>query len=256
MYTVTCAIVVGDTDAEVDAAVAFLLRGAWKNAPGVVYRLQATADEVLRTFSFLVASSLHNPLRSAREGRQLPHRILPFLYLGDYDSARNPLLPSLNITHIVNASGGFENHFPERMQYLNVDVWDSPEAEIERHFDATVAFVDQARARNGACLIHCAAGVSRSTTLTLAYLMVREKMSLRQAFIHTKSIRTIVCPNSGFVQKLVDFEIRVFGAPSVAVPKSLSSEERYFGLSLGELIVQDMEKQGPVEAATKDLLLT
>lgn len=82
------------------------------------------------------------------------------------------------------------------------------------------------------------AGVSRSTSLVLAYMMAREKMTLRDAFVHTKKIRKFVSPNSGFVAQLIAFEKNVHGQISVSVP------ERGIWLSLPELIRRDIEMSG------------
>lgn len=60
-----------------------------------------------------------------------------------------------------------------------------------------------------------AAGVSRSTTLVLAYLMKIEKMTLAEAYKHVKGIRPVIDPNYGFKQQLMDYEKSLFGKNSV-----------------------------------------
>ncbi|KAG8227633.1 hypothetical protein J437_LFUL008710 [Ladona fulva] len=64
-------------------------------------------------------------------------------------------------------------------------------------------------------LVHCVAGVSRSAALCLAYLMKYERMSLRKAFVHLRSKRPSVRPNTGFFQQLIAYERRLFGRSSV-----------------------------------------
>jgi hypothetical protein len=49
----------------------------------------------------------------------------------------------------------------------------------------------------GRVLVHCAAGVSRSATVVLGYLMSRHEMNLSAAVDHLKAIRPWVCPNAG-----------------------------------------------------------
>ena len=112
-----------------------------------------------------------------------------------------------------------------------------------------VAFVDQARAEKRKVLIHCAAGISRSTTLLLVYLMARLDMSLRDAFLLVKRRRPIVCPNSGFVKQLIHYETRLRGAPSVALPSEISSY-----ITLQDLIRDDLLKQGPLDEDVRDVL--
>ena len=43
-------------------------------------------------------------------------------------------------------------------------------------------------------LVHCMAGVSRSATLVIAFLMLTRKLSLNEAFRVVKSRRKIVIP--------------------------------------------------------------
>jgi hypothetical protein len=55
--------------------------------------------------------------------------------------------------------------------------------------------------------VACAAGISRSATLVLAYLMKREGLSLPVACTLVRSVRPIVQPNHGFMWQLVEFEV-------------------------------------------------
>ena len=55
-------------------------------------------------------------------------------------------------------------------------------------------------------LIHCAAGVSRSASFTIAYFMKAKKMNYKTAFLLVKKGRLCVQPNEGFVQQLLEYE--------------------------------------------------
>jgi len=46
--------------------------------------------------------------------------------------------------------------------------------------------------------VHCYAGVSRSATIVIAYLMAEMNMGFMDAFSFTKSKRFVVFPNFGF----------------------------------------------------------
>jgi hypothetical protein len=70
--------------------------------------------------------------------------------------------------------------------------------------------VDEAKNNGGRTLVACAAGVSRSATLVLAYLMKREGLSLPVACTLVRSVRPIVQPNHGFMWQLVEFEVIIF----------------------------------------------
>jgi len=51
-------------------------------------------------------------------------------------------------------------------------------------------------------LIHCRAGISRSSSMVIAYLMLKTGMSYFQVFEFVQSKRPIVNPNPGFVEQL------------------------------------------------------
>jgi hypothetical protein len=55
-------------------------------------------------------------------------------------------------------------------------------------------------------LVHCRAGVSRSAAVVVAYVMHHKQWSLQQALDHVRARRPIVCPNRGFMQKLVELD--------------------------------------------------
>lgn len=62
-------------------------------------------------------------------------------------------------------------------------------------------------------LVHCVVGVSRSATLVLAYLMLRQQMSLRQAVITVRQHRWVF-PNRGFLHQLCQLDQKLRGAGS------------------------------------------
>lgn len=67
-------------------------------------------------------------------------------------------------------------------------------------------FTDSVKDRNGKVLVHCQAGVSRSATICLAYLMFTVKIGLEAAFEHVKSRRSVISPNLNFMSQLKNFE--------------------------------------------------
>ena len=73
--------------------------------------------------------------------------------------------------------------------------------------------------RDERVLVHCAAGVSRSSTVSLSYLVAKEGMSLREAWFLLSSKRKIAEPNSGFWEALINFEKEKRGEATVTMQK-------------------------------------
>jgi len=59
-------------------------------------------------------------------------------------------------------------------------------------------------------LFHCYAGVSRSSSVAIAYLMVVYNFPLRRALEMAQTRRPIVKPNPGFIKALQEFEQKFF----------------------------------------------
>lgn len=57
--------------------------------------------------------------------------------------------------------------------------------------------------------MHCQAGVSRSPTIVIAYLMRQFGISTNEAFNKVREMRPIVAPNIVFMSQLMDYESRL-----------------------------------------------
>ena len=154
-----------------------------------------------------------------------------FLFLSDMHGAKDPeTVARLGITHVVNATNGanrnyhaHSDHGARRVQYLNPPIEDDEGAAIEQAFAPVFEFVQQGHKVRGRVLIHCLCGVSRSATLTIAYLMQAEEMSLKEAFALVKARRPMVAPNPHFAHALLAHERKLFPARTPA--NTLSVED-------------------------------
>lgn len=68
---------------------------------------------------------------------------------------------------------------------------------------------DSVKDSNGRVLVHCQAGISRSATICLAYLMKKKRVCLDEAFEFVKQRRSIISPNFSFMGQLLQFESQV-----------------------------------------------
>ncbi|CAG8595694.1 5153_t:CDS:1 [Paraglomus brasilianum] len=92
-------------------------------------------------------------------------------------------------------------------KYLKIRIADMPSARISEHFDGCIKFIESAKENGGRVLVHCQAGVSRSTSIVIAFLMHSQRISYEQAFCIVKQKRQVVKPNAGFVRQLREFEV-------------------------------------------------
>ena len=92
-----------------------------------------------------------------------------------------------------------------------MEIEDQVAENITPFLNQGVEFIHEAKTAGKNILVHCIQGMSRSTTMVLGYLMKHEKMSLKNAWEHTKGIRRIVKPNPSFVKALMAYELELFG---------------------------------------------
>ncbi|KAF8560749.1 hypothetical protein P879_02652 [Paragonimus westermani] len=142
-----------------------------------------------------------------------PSPILPHLVLGSQlDAMSATTCRQYGITHVINVSvdGAAPTHIPPE-NFYRVPVNDNHTDRIQPFFAEAFLFIDKVKANQGRALIHCSAGISRSPTLAIAYLMYSCKMPMRKAYDVIKAGRATVAPNFNFLGQLLDFEHELFG---------------------------------------------
>ncbi|XP_028026466.1 dual specificity protein phosphatase 14 [Bombyx mandarina] len=96
-----------------------------------------------------------------------------------------------------------------------VPLLDTPNSDMLPYMDRVADLINEVVTNGGVVLIHCVAGVSRSVTLCLAYLVKWQKMTLRDAYHYLKIRRPQIRPNTGFFKQLIKFEERLFSEATV-----------------------------------------
>ncbi|XP_014841283.1 PREDICTED: dual specificity protein phosphatase 16 [Poecilia mexicana] len=137
-----------------------------------------------------------------------PTRILPHLYLGcQRDVLNKELMEQNDIAFVLNASNTCPKpDFVPESHFLRVPVNDSFCEKILPWLDRSLDFIEKAKASDGRVLVHCLAGISRSATIAIAYIMKRMDMSLDEAYRFVKEKRPTISPNFNFLGQLLDFE--------------------------------------------------
>jgi dual specificity phosphatase 12 len=137
-------------------------------------------------------------------------QILPFLYLGGVDAvADTQCVVNQGIRAVVCCLRELEfptKEFSKDLEYYRVDVEDMSREPIELFFPEATEFIHSWISREQPVLVHCRAGVSRSASVVMSYLVTYQGYSLHDAFFLVRSHRSIVSPNLGFMEKLCEYE--------------------------------------------------
>lgn len=166
---------------------------------GSRYRIEANGVEQKTTpspFGFVVDTK---PDREAA-------CILPeFLYVGAQDSVDERNINEHFITHILSV--GIEVPVVQAdVQHCFVPCLDLPETSLVTNvLPFSNSFLEQVKRSNGRVLVHCNAGVSRSASVVIGYLIAHERMSYADALALVRRKRPCCRPNDGFAKQLIDF---------------------------------------------------
>jgi protein-tyrosine phosphatase len=73
-------------------------------------------------------------------------------------------------------------------------------------FDECFLYIENIRLQSRRIFIHCNAGISRSPTIVIAYVMKHLKVDFEHAFKLVKETRLTINPNAGFLSQLKDYD--------------------------------------------------
>ncbi|KAJ4977699.1 hypothetical protein NE237_008479 [Protea cynaroides] len=155
-------------------------------------------------------------------------KVADHIYLGGDSVAKNrDILRQNGITHVLNCVGFVcPEYFKSDLVYKTLWLQDSPSEDITSILYDVFDYFEDVREQGGKVLVHCCQGVSRSTSLVIAYLMWREGQSFDDAFQFVKQARGIANPNMGFACQLLQCQKRVH-----AIPLSPSSVLRIYRMA-------------------------
>lgn len=135
----------------------------------------------------------------------VPQEMLPVkgLFLGSVQSSFNrEFLKEHNVTTILTVSDKIKPPFPDEFKYELIEIRDDDETNIKPAFRKGIKLIDLVLGNNEGILVHCAAGVSRSASVVIAYVMHKLKIPYEKALPVVRSHRPCVTPNSEFAIQL------------------------------------------------------
>jgi len=148
----------------------------------------------------------------------------PSLYLGPCSAASNKTFLSTNEITQVLSVGSTPAQNIDGVIYHRLALNDTPSSSISKASDEACKIIDSVirvgtskSKEKGKILVHCSAGISRSPTLVVAYLMRSHNMPLKAALGLVLKARPQVSPNPGFLQQLKRLEEELYGHISLDV---------------------------------------
>ena len=94
----------------------------------------------------------------------------------------------------------------DSIAYHWVMAFDYEKQDFLSYFEETNQIIALAQITNRPVLVHCMAGMSRSATIVIAYIMNKYRKPFREALELVQRKRSIVEPNSGFKRQLRLYE--------------------------------------------------
>eukprot|EP01084_Bolivina_argentea_P008246 15441_1 len=112
--------------------------------------------------------------------------------------------------------------FSDKIKYIDIKISDLEDENIFQHIDKVVKFIDNAlneendnkdnkdeekeNTNKNRVLVHCEYGISRSSSMVIAYLMYKNKWDFKKTKTFVKSKRPQISPNDGFVKQLKQYQ--------------------------------------------------
>jgi protein-tyrosine phosphatase len=134
---------------------------------------------------------------------ELATKIQHNMWISGYIPSYNKeFLKRNSIKRIVRCFEDNGEHRFSNIKYLVIPATDTVDYKISKHFEDAINFISEGVKYNEAILIHCHAGISRSATIVLVYLMCLG-YPLIDAYKLLQYNRPFVRPNDGFTKQLI-----------------------------------------------------
>lgn len=146
-------------------------------------------------------------------------KLKEFLYLSGVAAITEHRLKKYGITHVLNTAIELKDfQYPSGVtDVLRVEMMDKSSENLLKYIDQCIDYIHMVKTNGGRVLVHCVAGMSRSVSVCLAFLVKYEEMTLKAAYDHIFNERRFIHPNEGFWQSLILFEEQITSYNTVEV---------------------------------------
>ncbi|XP_069741063.1 serine/threonine/tyrosine-interacting-like protein 1 isoform X2 [Narcine bancroftii] len=136
-----------------------------------------------------------------------PIEILPAkLYLGDYKQSCNPQIQKdLKFRAFINLCHEKEIITAEDQDIAILHISSSEVIDFFTHFPTICNFLDKHLDKGAACIVSTL-GISRCSTVVMAYLIYCQKLPLKDVWAHVKKCKAAIRPLRDFVHHLSQWE--------------------------------------------------
>ncbi len=167
------------------------------------------ADELtmfMNTYPFMLVSS------AGPDNTRYPNEVIPGLFIGGRATVHQAAVDRLALTMVVNTASELPPpalawpHTATARGVVDVGVDDVPEQKLTEEYWAAARDAAAEHARGGRVLVACNMGISRSSTMLAAVLLMRGIGPLTETMALIRRARPFVLPNPGFVAQLKAWE--------------------------------------------------
>jgi protein-tyrosine phosphatase len=149
--------------------------------------------------------------------------IIPHLFISNWFTSNNiDIIKKYNIKAVITVETSSKpvdilNYYKNNnIDFMHIYLYDAPNAPIHNFFDESYNFIKKHISKHENVLVHCFAGISRSSTIILNYIIKdlyrndydriryeNPNSVLLYVLNYAMSKRNIINPNNGFVNQLL-----------------------------------------------------
>jgi len=138
-------------------------------------------------------------LMFAKDNDNINH-IIDNVYLGDSSHDEEELI-NLGISYVFNITPNIYREY-KRLIEIRIPINDIYEQNIMDIFPEVVKHIKEINDENIKIYVHCHAGISRSASLVILYIMMYHNKNFEEAFKFVREKRLCIQPNPSFAEQL------------------------------------------------------